>query len=195
MIDVPKLIAMSVPVLKGFKRIEPRDWGLDGTFLELMTEIGSLGRNLTIWENYRHGHRSRHNMADELSDILFVLVKLTVNMDIKCSRLEPRKIESPETAFFMLAELALTLRKEMGAESADTQVIRRHIEEMISLIGGFVDYYAISLEEAHQEEMRFASLWQRLFFTPEGRRIEHLVFLRKLVWGFAGWQHVRKMDR
>ena len=71
-INIEKFISMSIPALNGFKLVEPREWDIEATLMELGTEIGSLGRVLSIWEHYRHGKRSRHNMADELSDILFI---------------------------------------------------------------------------------------------------------------------------
>jgi len=194
-INTARLIQMSITVLDGFKRIEPRDWGVEGTLLELGTEIGSLGRALTIWENYRHGYKSRHQLADELSDILFVLIKLIDDMNITVKdSLTLKRIESSEQAFFRLLELTTEIRQETTNETVNMKVVLENIENMISIVGGLAEYYQISLEKSHLEEMKFASLWQRLFFTSEGKRITHFVFLRKLIWKFATWRHQKKLD-
>jgi len=194
-INTAKLIEISLPVLEGFKRIEPRQWSLDGTFLELNTEIGALGRVLTIWENYRHGRKSRHNLADELSDIFFVLVKIIQETNTATSdSLPAKRIQLVEQEFFRLLELAAELRYETSKKIPNTGSVRKKIEEMFSIIGGLAVYYHISLEKAHEEEMRFASLWQRLFFNSDGTKKGLFLFVRRVFWKFATWQHQRKLD-
>jgi len=194
-INIAKLIKISMTVLEGFKRIEPRQWGLDGTFLELNTEIGALGRALTIWENYRHGRKSRHNLADELSDIFFVLVKIIQETNTSVSdSLPAKRIQSVEQEFFRLLELTAGLRYETSKKIPDTESVREKIEEMFSIIGGLAVYYHISLEKAHEEEMGFASLWQRLFFNSSGTKKRSFLFVRKVFWKFATWQHQRKLE-
>lgn len=194
-INIVKLIQMSTPVLKGFKRIEPRDWGIEGTLLELGVEIGALGRALTIWENYRHGRKSRHQLSDELSDILFVLVKLIKDRHLIVQyNLTSKNIESPEQAFFRLQDLAVELRHVITNEAADVTAVRERIHEMISIVGGLGEYYQISLEKAHLAEIKSAALWQKLFFTSEGKKINHFLLPRKAIWLFLGWWHQRKLD-
>lgn len=194
-INIAKLVETSLPVLEGFKRIEPRQWGLDGTFLELNTEIGALGRVLTIWENYRHGRKSRHNLADELSDIFFVLVKIIQETNTSISdSLTVKRIQSAEQEFFRLLELAAELRSETGKRVPHIESTRKKAEEMFSIIGGLASYYHIDFEKAHEEEMKFASLWQRLFFNSDGTKKRSLLFARKVFWKFAIWQHQRKLE-
>lgn len=197
-IDTGKLFRISVPVLEGFSRIEPRKWGLDGILLELATEIGSLGRNLTIWEGYRYGRKSRHKMADELSDIFLMLVRLCLELGItpKAKLFAGTAAESPEGMFFSLLQSCSEMQKRAEAVNPNKIAMAARIEGMMTLVGMLAEHYGISLEEAHEEEMDLASHWQRLFFTSEGRKRGSIALLpRKLVLGVIALLHQRRLDR
>lgn len=196
-IEMDTLWHMSLPVLSGFERIEPRPWGLKGIFLELMTEIGSLGRVITKWENYRFGKKSRHDMADELSDILFVLIKLVKEAEIFLpERLHVEIITSPEDSFFRLMGLALKL---YCAKDEKQEVLKEYylpiVCDMISLVGGVAKNYGIDLETAHEEEMRLATLWQRTFFNKKGKKKIWFAFARKKWFLLHEWLHRKYLDR
>jgi len=196
-IDTGKLFRISVPVLEGFSRIEPRKWGLDGILLELATEIGSLGRNLTIWEGYRYGRKSRHKMADELSDIFFVLVRLCLELGITPkARLAGTAAESPDGMFSRLLDLYSELKGDVKGGTHNRLATTARIEGMMMLVCMLAEHYGISLEEAHKEEMDLTFHWQRLFFNSEGRKRCSITLLpRKLLWGVIALLHQRRMDR
>jgi NTP pyrophosphatase (non-canonical NTP hydrolase) len=191
-LDLEYLSDISIPVLSGFARVEPRKWGIDSILLELLTEIGSLGRALTIWEGYRYGSKSRHKMGDELSDVFFVLVKLAQNLRIELPPiLETIKIRSPEEAYFQLMQSAIEIVKIKNDISLQLPLVQKIIQEIIALVGGLAEYYQFSLIRVHAEEMRLAILWQKIFFDAKGKKAKHFVFLRKVIWYLIALQHER----
>lgn len=196
-IEIDILWRISLPVLSGFEKIEPRPWGLQGIFLELMTEIGSLGRVITKWENYRFGKKSRHDMADELSDILFVLIKLVKEANIVLpERLPVEVVTSPENSFFQLMGFAVKLYCAKYEKPQDLKEYYFPIVcDMISLVGGVAKYYGIDLETAHEEEMRLATLWQRTFFNKKGKKKRWFGFVRKKWFLLHEWLHRKFLDR
>lgn len=196
-LDVEYLARISTPVLLGFDRVEPKQWGQQGIVLELMTEIGSLGRALTIWEGYRHGRKSKHQMGDELSDILFVLIKLAREEGVELStKLETPMINSPVYTHWSLMCSATHIPSAceehygMGGSPRIKQIIR----EMMSLVGSLAEHYNVDLKHVHEEEMRVASLWQRIFFDAKGVKRKHLIFWRKVVWFFMLRWHKRAVE-
>ncbi|NMB48678.1 hypothetical protein GYA13_04540 [Candidatus Kuenenbacteria bacterium] len=190
------MIKISTPVLLGFNRVEPREWGIDGIILELLTEIGSLGRALTIWEDYRYGRKSRHQLGDELSDVFFVLVKLMWDLKIEpSSTLEIIKINTPEEAHFQLMRLATEIAKIKNNTPLPLFTIQKIIEKMIGLVDGLAARYNLPLNQIHEEEMRLATLWQKIFFKTNGKKARFFVFWRKMLWFFIVWRHERAIER
>jgi len=197
-IDLYNFIKISLPVINGFKKVELRQWGKKGIILELITEIGSFGRVLTIWEEYRHGKKSVHHLSDELSDILFVLIKLIDNIKIPYSeKIEAENIISPVDSFFRLTELALILNNAISGKviESEKKQIFLYIESMVSIVAGFAVYYGIPLEKAHYEEMKHALLWQRLFFYKDGEKKRSFICTRKIFFGISSFLHIKKMDK
>jgi len=194
-INVNKLIDISIPTLEGFAKIEPRTWGMDGNFLELFTEIGSLGRILTIFGNYRHGKRSKHAIADELSDILFVLIKIIQGLKIPSpkSKLRITDIASPEKSFFQLLKLAMALKSNIE-NSADINFSYLKIEKMIAILFGIAEKYNVCLLDAHVEEMKHAQLWQRTFFNSDGGKKKHFMMFRKIFFHFSAKRHIKQLN-
>lgn len=181
----------SEPVLAGFRQLEQRVWDKSGLFLELETEIGSLGRALTIWENYRHGRKSRHQLADELSDILFVLIRIAKDYQLPIdSSIRSWQNDAPEELFFRLCNGATRLRLKI--ELQDNEAIascRRAIREMLRVIAGLAEHYQLPLEQAHRAEMELALAWQRNF-----QKNQNLGWLREINWLRQVKQHERQVE-
>lgn len=195
-LDLDYLVGISVPVLSGFSRIEPRQWGITGIGLELMTEIGSLGRALTIWEGYRYGRKSRHQLGDELSDTFFVLLKLAWDLKIELpSTLEATEVVSPESSHWHLMRLATEIVELKENLASSLSQIQKDIKEMITWVGGMAEYYDISLRRVHEEEMRLAALWQKIFFDAKGREARRFIFWRKVVWYIVLKRHESVVER
>lgn len=185
--------------MDGFDSISPRTWGLNAVLLELFTEIGSLGRAITIKEHYRHGKVSKHKLADEFSDIFFVLLKLARSLFIRISgKIKAKKIDSPEKSFIDLACEAAEVSLIVEADQFLSQsfVVKKKIEEMISVILGLSLYYKIFFAVAHSEEMKLASFWQKIFFDKKGRKIKNSFILPfiKIRWYFIVKKHERKLN-
>lgn len=190
--NIEKFIGISIPVLDGFSRVEPRRWGRRGIFLELEVEIGSLGRALTIWEEYRHGKKSRHMLSDELSDILFVLIKLMREENIVITDVIEPEHYLPEDGFFQLMELTENIRQKAVSPQAYA-ISPKTIREMLAVLFGTAHHYGIDLYLAHVREMNLARLWQTLFFDAHGKK-KSWRFFRKIFWKFAVYRHEHIAD-
>lgn len=192
-LNVAHLEKLSVPVMRGFSHVEPRKWDTQAILLELTTEIGSLGRALTIWENFRHGRRSKHQLLDELSDVLFVLIRLAHELKIQLPSALPLLYgtTTPIDCFFGLNESAVDLRTILLADRPTlTKPVQPIIEEMMMLIGQIAVHYQVPLETGHEEEMALARRWQTTFFPP----IAWLTPWRKITWWYAVWRHQKSLD-
>ena len=195
-VNLKKINELSLPVLQGFRGLEPRTWGCRGTILELITEIGCLGRAITILEKYRYGKKSIHDIADEMSDVLFVIIRVLedTGVSLKKDIVESEKIACPEDAIFDMLCWALKIKSEWIQGCADKELIRHCAEKIIAGLSGLADRYNIFLEVAHRHEMDFAALWQKIFFC-NGKKAKSFLFFRKVLWGFAGLRHLHRMNK
>ncbi len=64
--------------LKRFEKIEPKRWTVEGTTMELMTEVGDLTELILRKEYYkqRKANNLDYQISDELADILFIMLHL-----------------------------------------------------------------------------------------------------------------------
>jgi hypothetical protein len=195
-VNMGKIITLSIPTLKGFRRLEPRTWGRCGTILELVTEIGALGRIVTIQEKYRFGKKTIHDIGDELSDVLFVIIRVLEDTGAKLEKniVESARINCPEETIFEMLSEALKIKDEWAEKSPDCNLISHSAERIIADLSGLADRYNIELETAHRHEMDFAQLWQKIFFF-KGEKAKTLIWFRKIIWGFAGLWHLHKMNK
>jgi hypothetical protein len=188
-VDLKHLVDISEPVRLGFERIGLKSWGIEGNRLELVAEIGSLARAVTIFEGYRHGNKSRHQLADELSDVLFVLIKMMREEGITLPDTTPvPPLVAPVSAVLLLARLEgeLPLHKKSGECS---ELILR----MVGIVAWLAGHYHFSLYDIHKEEMRSAALWQNVHFDAKGRN--HGGFFRRLFWFIADRRHTHRLEK
>lgn len=200
------LLQISRPVFDGFVRLEPRKWGATGTVLELSAETGKLARAITIFEGYRHGHKSRHEMADELSDMLFVLCRLVYDFKL-VTRREIISVcaDSVEDAFFKIHSAIDQLHfiftdKEMIKLSLlySYKLTMEQIDKIAGLVLWLAEHYKIDLATAHLDEMHLASTFQRLFFDKNGKKKSGnklAKLYRRIIWAKANKLHVWRLDR
>ncbi len=182
-INIDQLIEASIPTIKGFDKIEPRIWTNDTTFLELVTEIGSLGRMLTIWEKYRHGQKSRHKLVDELSDILFVLIRFCYINELdfpETVNIVSTESFDPLTRFFSLIEQSEKIRRLADQDEPGPEPeIRASISSITETLFGFANFYQVDLIQGHLEEMISAQTWQNLFFLKTKKLP---LIIKKIIW-------------
>lgn len=61
-----------------FAKIEPRRWSIDGSVMELMTEVGDLTELILRKEYYKENiyEDVDYQIQDELADIIFVVMRI-----------------------------------------------------------------------------------------------------------------------
>ncbi len=74
-----------------FKKIEGKEWGVEGSIIELAKQVGELSALVMNQEQYYFADRNKLNdkydsskerIADELADIMFALVRIADHYDI-----------------------------------------------------------------------------------------------------------------
>jgi NTP pyrophosphatase (non-canonical NTP hydrolase) len=71
-----------------FAKLEQRKWGVEGTMIELMKQIGDLAKRLMVFENFKSRETNpdfatnKENIGDELADIVSVCMRLADEYDI-----------------------------------------------------------------------------------------------------------------
>ncbi len=87
-----------------FQKIEGKDWGVEGSLIELTKQVGQLSALVMVQEKYYFPDRgesdpkyavSKEALADELADIMFALVRIAdhYDIDLEEANLKARQIE------------------------------------------------------------------------------------------------------
>ncbi len=72
-------------IIKRFEKIEGKQWGVDGSMIELSKQIGDLSSLVMVQEGYYPACRDKDNpkyqankekIGDELADILFMVMRI-----------------------------------------------------------------------------------------------------------------------
>jgi NTP pyrophosphatase (non-canonical NTP hydrolase) len=98
-----EIVEKSLEVNRAFVEVEKRDWGVEGSMMELSKQVGDLAKRVMSYEGYYMAGRdsapeyqtSKEKIADELSDILFVIIRLA---DIYGIDLEEEHLKQLEIA-------------------------------------------------------------------------------------------------
>lgn len=80
-----ELLAITRKVIGEFEQREQRSWGIEGSMLELMKQVGDLTRHVMVFEKYYVKNRmsdsyyrtTKNDIADELADILYCLIRIS----------------------------------------------------------------------------------------------------------------------
>ncbi len=89
-------------VIERFKKIEGKNWGVEGSMIELSKQVGELSRLVMMKEQYYPIDRdqydptyasSKSKIADELSDIFFIVIRLADLYDIDLERAHLEALE------------------------------------------------------------------------------------------------------
>ncbi len=89
-----EVIEKSLEVIKEFKKVEKRNWGIEGAMMELSKQVGELSKNVMAFEGYYMAARdslpeyqtSKDKIADELSDILFIIIRIAQHYGIELEK-------------------------------------------------------------------------------------------------------------
>jgi len=85
-----EIVEESLKVLNEFKKVEKRKWGAEGAVIELSKQVGELSKNIMMFEGYYMAGRdnvpeyqtSKEKIADELADILLMIIRLADHYEI-----------------------------------------------------------------------------------------------------------------
>lgn len=87
-----------------FQKIEGKPWGIEGAVIELAKQVGQLSALVMNREGYYYAERekesdsykaSNDNIADELADIMFAVVRIAdhYGIDLVATNVRTRKLE------------------------------------------------------------------------------------------------------
>lgn len=79
-----EVVDETVNVVRAFEKVEKRKWGPEADMMELTKQVGELSRNIMMYEGYYLAGRdtdkayqtSKEKIADELSDVLYMTIRL-----------------------------------------------------------------------------------------------------------------------
>ena len=71
-------------LIREFEKVEKRPWGIEGAMIELQKQVGELSKQIMAFEGYYIPYRdtqpeyktSKERIADELSDILIMVIRI-----------------------------------------------------------------------------------------------------------------------
>ena len=98
-----EVIQKTNEVIEAFQKVEQKDWGIEGNMIELTKQVGQLAQNVMMIEKYYLAERdnninynkaSKDEVANELSDILFMIIRIAnhYNIDLEKSHLKELNI-------------------------------------------------------------------------------------------------------
>jgi NTP pyrophosphatase (non-canonical NTP hydrolase) len=97
-----EIVEKSLEVNRAFAEVEKRNWGVEGSMMELSKQVGELAKRIMSFEGYYMAGRdsvpeyqsSKEKIADELSDILFVVIKIAdiYGIDLETEHLKQMEI-------------------------------------------------------------------------------------------------------
>ena len=98
-----KVIDLTKSVIRRFEKIEGKPWGVNGTMIELSKQVGDLSKLVMTNEGYypkgrgkedRQYEATKEKIADELSDIFFMVIRLSVYYRIDLEKAHIKALNS-----------------------------------------------------------------------------------------------------
>ena len=79
-----EIVQLNKELIEKFKAVEQRPWGAEAGVIELSKQLGTLSKHVMVYEKYymtgiedKQGYKTDiSNIADQLTDIFFCLVRL-----------------------------------------------------------------------------------------------------------------------
>ena len=100
-----EIVDITTALIKRFEEIEQKEWGIDGSMIELMKQVGQLSSLVMMQEKYYSKDRdlddpkyqtSKEKIADELSDLLFMVIRIADLYQIDLEDAHLKALESAE---------------------------------------------------------------------------------------------------
>ena len=161
-IIINDLMNISVPVIERFAAIEPQPWTRKAILLELVGEVGSLAHLIQHWDGCKRGRPAPAQLADECSDVLFMILRLAYSEHIFL----PHTIGCGQLQDMQATDHVLELSRCAAAlqdPGCDSSV---ELMTMLATLACLSDCLNIDLMQAHQLEMEIALY----FFKASGDR-------------------------
>lgn len=93
--QVAELVELTRSLIKLFKQVEPRDWGIEAMAVELTAETGTLADSIMIQEGYRRMRQGGElDLEDDVVDIMFMLIRIADYYQIDLEAAYTRMIET-----------------------------------------------------------------------------------------------------
>jgi NTP pyrophosphatase (non-canonical NTP hydrolase) len=92
------MITKTRQLIEEFKKREQKEWGVEGSMIELMKQVGDLAKSIMVYEKYYLKEREldpkykteKDNIADELYDIFFMTVRIAdhygIDLEHECEK-------------------------------------------------------------------------------------------------------------
>jgi uncharacterized protein YabN with tetrapyrrole methylase and pyrophosphatase domain len=89
-----ELLQQTRSMITEFKNVEQKPWGIEGSMIELSKQVGDLSKRVMVAEKYYLKSRdnnsqyktSKNEIADELFDIWFCLVRIADHYEINLEK-------------------------------------------------------------------------------------------------------------
>ena len=96
-----EVVDKSIEVVKEFEKVEKKKWGVEGAMIELSKQVGELAKNVMMIEGYYMAGRdslpeyqtSKDKIADELSDVLFMIIRIADHYKIDLEKEHLNQLE------------------------------------------------------------------------------------------------------
>ncbi|MFA5022305.1 MAG: hypothetical protein WC508_04470 [Patescibacteria group bacterium] len=102
-----ELVHKTTDVIEAFQKVEQRQWGIEGNMIELIKQVGELGKNVMMLENYYLADRknnpsynlaSKAEIGNELSDILFMIIRIANHYGVDLEKAHLKELDIALTA-------------------------------------------------------------------------------------------------
>ncbi|MBU4283649.1 MAG: hypothetical protein KJ968_00950 [Nanoarchaeota archaeon] len=97
-----EVVKKTLQIVKKFEEVEQRKWGIEGNMIELSKQVGELAKNVMMLEKYYLAKRwqepqykdaSKEEIANELSDILFIIIRIADLYKIDLEKAHLKELE------------------------------------------------------------------------------------------------------
>jgi NTP pyrophosphatase (non-canonical NTP hydrolase) len=97
-VEPQSMIVKTRKLIAEFKKREQKEWGAEGSMIELMKQVGDLSKCVMVYEKYYLKEREldpkyktiKDNIGDELYDIFFMTVRLAdhygIDLEQECDK-------------------------------------------------------------------------------------------------------------
>jgi NTP pyrophosphatase (non-canonical NTP hydrolase) len=98
-----------------FDEVVPRTWGIEAMMVELVGEVGTLADEIMLQEGYRATRKADPlRLEDELTDVLFMLVRVADYYHIDLERAYVTMLEMTEAKLHKVIERNRSSASETG---------------------------------------------------------------------------------